>query len=198
MAPQLYLITPTDADPATLPAQVMAMLSAAEFAALLVRRGTLDDAAYAALVTQMVNVGQGANCAVLVDGDAALAKRLGADGVHVGNDPDQLRDAIKRVKPAMIVGAGPFQSRHDAMSAGELDIDYVLFGALGGETDPGAAELAAWWSETFEVPAVLSDPGAEPATVDHHGAEFLALSTSLWREGQEAAKAIAAALEDKA
>lgn len=198
MAPQLYLITPPTADIATLPAQVMAMLSAADFSALLVRRGTLDAEAYADLASQLVNVGQGAGCAVLVEDDIALAKRIGADGVHVSDDAEAVRDAIKSLKPALIVGAGPFTSKHDAMTVGELDVDYLMFGALDGTTDAAGIELASWWAETFEIPAVLSDPGAEAATVDHHGAEFLALSTSAWAGGKAAVTAIAAALGERA
>lgn len=198
MAAQLYLITPPAADPGTLPAQVMTMLSAAEFSAMLVRRGALDDKAYADLAARLVNVGQSAGCAVLVEGDVALARRLKADGVHVGSDLKAARQAIAAAKPDMIVGTGPFTSRHDAMTMGELDVDYVMFGPLDGDTDPGAAELASWWAETFEVPAVLSDPGASAETADSHGAEFVALSNSVWAGGEAAAAAIAARLGEEA
>lgn len=198
MVPQLYLITPADPDTGALPAALMAMLSAAEFSAMLVRRGTLDDAAYAGLAKTIVNIGQGAGCAVLVEDDAALAKRIGADGVHVSGGLKAVRDAIAVVKPDLIVGAGNLRTRHDAMTAGEMDIDYVLFGPLEGSTDPAAADLAGWWAETFEVPAVLSDPGASAGAVDARNAEFLALSTSAWAGGPAAARAIVSALAEQA
>jgi thiamine-phosphate pyrophosphorylase len=180
MAPQLYLITPATADPETFPATLMAVLNAAAFSALLVSRGTLDDAAYARLAAAIINVGQGAGCAVLLEDDIALAKRLGADGVHVTDGPEAIADAVAALKPAMIVGAGNVHSRHDAMTAGEMDIDYVFFGPLEGATDPQDADLAQWWAETFEVPGVLSLPDAAPGAADARGAEFLALSHSLW------------------
>jgi len=180
MAPQLYLITPTTAEPERFPATLMAVLNAAEFAALLVARGTMSDTAYASLASAIVNVGQGAGCAVLLENDIALARRLGADGVHVTGDADALRAAISAAKPAMIVGAGNLHSRHDAMTAGEMDIDYVFFGGTDGKPDPHATDLAEWWAQTFEVPAVLSQPAASPEAVDAHGAEFVALSESLW------------------
>jgi thiamine-phosphate pyrophosphorylase len=198
MAAQLYLITPPVADTADLPAQVMSLLSAAEFSALLVRRGPLDDKAYADLAAKLINIGQGAGCAVLVEDDVALAKRLRADGVHVGTSLKAAREAIAALKPDLIVGAGPFTNRHDAMSVGELDVDYVLFGALDGASDPAAADLAAWWAETFEVPAVFSDPGATAETADSQGAEFVALSTSAWAGGKAITSAIAARLGEEA
>lgn len=195
MAAQLFLITPPAADPETFPQTLMRVLAAAEVSALLVSRGDRDDAAYAAVVETAVNIGQGAGCAVLVEDDVALARRLKADGVHVTTGIAAVRDAVKALKPTMIVGAGPFKTRHDAMSAGELDIDYVLFGALSGASQPTATELASWWAETFEVPAVFSDPEATGA--EAHGAEFLGLGDSLWSAPAPAAAmaAIAAAME---
>lgn len=180
MAPQLYLITPADADTASFPAKLMAVLSVAEFSALLVARGAMADSAYAELAANLVNIGQGAGCAVLVEDDIALAKRLGADGVHITGGPAALKAAVAALKPAMIVGAGNLHSRHDAMTSGEMDIDYVFFGATDGRPDSHAVELADWWAQTFEVPAVLSRPDAAPGLADAHGAEFLALSHSLW------------------
>jgi thiamine-phosphate pyrophosphorylase len=198
MAPQLYLITPPTADPETFSARLMAVLSAAQFSALLVRRGALDDAAYGKLAAGIVNIGQGAGCAVLVEDDAALARRIGADGVHVTGDFDAVSQAIKALKPAMIVGAGNITTRDDAMTAGEMGVDYVFFGPLEGATDPVAADLADWWAETFEIPAVLSDPGASAATATALRAEFLALSDSAWSGGTATVKDIAAALEETA
>ncbi|UJW87372.1 thiamine phosphate synthase [Devosia sp. SL43] len=199
MPPQLYLITPVAADPETFPATLMAVLSKAEFSALLVRRGGLDDASYARLATALINVGQGAGCAVLLEDDAALAKRLGADGLHVTGGPKAVKDAVAALKPDLIVGVGNVGSRHDAMTAGEMDVDYLMFGPLDGESDPAAIDLTEWWASTFEIPAVLSDPQAG-ADADSRGAEFLALSTSVWSSPSPAAAvaAIVSALGESA
>lgn len=180
MVPQLYLITPANAEPERLASSLMAVLSAAPFSALLVARGSQDDASYARLAGAVVNVGQGAGCAVLLEDDVALAKRLAADGVHVTGGPDAVRSAVAALKPAMIVGAANLHSRHDAMTAGEMDVDYLFFGGTE-KSDAAAGELAQWWAQTFEIPAVLSDPDAGAETADARGAEFLALSRSIWQ-----------------
>jgi thiamine-phosphate pyrophosphorylase len=180
MAPQLYLITPTTSVPDGFTNTVMSVLSVAEFSAILVTRGGMDEKTYANFAQQLVNVGQGAGCAVLVENDVALAKRIGADGVHITEGPDALAAAIKALKPAMIVGAGDLHSRHDAMTAGEMDVDYVMFGNIDGTADAEAAELAQWWAETFEVPAIFSQADANGETADARGAEFIALSKSIW------------------
>jgi len=188
MAPQLYLITPDNPQPDRFPRQLMTVLSGPEIAALLVRRGALDDAAYADLAERAIQIGQAAGAAVLLDDDSELARRLGADGVHVtSGGVEAIREAITLLKPEGIVGVGNVRSRHDAMSFGELDVDYVMFGPLGGAADQAAAELAAWWAETFEVPAIHSDPQVEPAAIGHTGAEFIALSDCIWSASDPAA-----------
>jgi len=196
MAPQLYLITPPEPDAADFPRRLMAVLTGPEIAALLVRRGNLDDAAYADLAERLVQIGQAAGAAVIVEDDVALAQAIGADGVHVSQGGTKaIRAAVAALKPDGIVGAGNVRSRHDAMSFGELDIDYVLFGPLGGTPDPQAAELAQWWAETFEVPAVHSNPAADAQSPDQTGAEFLALSDCVWTTANPAAALAAFAKE---
>lgn len=188
MAPQIYLITPLDPDLSQFPRQLMAVLNGPEVAALLVRRGTLDDAAYQNLAERMVQIGQAAGAAVLLEDDVELVRRSGADGVHVGKGGVKaIRAAIAALKPEGIVGAGAIGSRHDAMSFGELDVDYVLFGPLGGKPDPEAPELAQWWAETFEVPAVYSDPAARLEDFGTTRAEFIALSDCVWTAADPAA-----------
>lgn len=181
MSPQIYLITPADPDPTGFARSLMAVLTGPEVAALLVRRGNLDDSAYRALAESVVQVGQAAGAAVLLEDDVDLARRCGADGVHVTTGGAKaIRAAVAALKPDGIVGAGNVRTRHDAMSFGELDVDYVFFGPLGGETDAEAAELAAWWAETFEVPTVLSLPEASADAGLPQDVEFIALSDSVW------------------
>ncbi len=137
MSPQIYLITPADPDPAGFARSLMAVLTGPEVAALLVRRGTLDDSAYRALAESVVQVGQAAGCAVLIEDDVDLARRSGADGVHVTTGGAKaIRAAVSALKPDGIVGAGNVRTRHDAMSFGELDVDYVFFGPWAGKTTP--------------------------------------------------------------
>jgi len=191
MAPQLYLVTPPDADPERFGRTLMGVLNGPAVAALLLRRGSLDEPAFIRLATQLVEIGQAAGAAVLLEDDIALVRRTGADGVHVtGGGIEALRAAIAALKPAGIVGVGNIATRHDAMRFGELDVDYVMFGPLEGAAAPAAVELAQWWAETFEVPAVFSDPAAQSRT---DGVEFVALSDSIWRAPDPAAALAAAA-----
>ncbi|WP_052732138.1 thiamine phosphate synthase [Devosia geojensis] len=179
-AAQIFLVTPRSAEPAAFPAVLGAVFAAADIAALLVRRHERSEADYRALVGAVLPVAQDAGCAVLVEDDAALARALGADGVHVSGNFRAIRDALAAVKPDLIVGAGPARTRHEAMTIGELGVDYIFFGDLDQPADAPAREMGAWWSETFEVPAVLSGAAGEDAA----GCEFLALGEGFWAGGE--------------
>ncbi len=188
MAPLVYLITPSDPDLTQFPRVLMAVLNGPDVSALLVRRGTLDNAAYATLCERLIQIGQAAGSAVLLEDDVDLARRLKADGVHITQGGTKaIREATSALKPDGIVGVGNVRSRHDAMSFGELDVDYLMFGQLDGAPDPQAAEITLWWTDTFEVPAVQVAANLDASTVTETAAEFIALSDRLWAQPDPAA-----------
>ena len=85
------------------------------------------------------------------------------------------------------------------MSAGEADPDYVFFGKLDGDTDdaiyPKALDLAAWWAELFEIPAIVMGglALASVAEARNAGVEFVAIRRAVWEHPEGAAAAIAEA-----
>jgi thiamine-phosphate pyrophosphorylase len=180
MTPELYLIAPPDADPETFAPLLERLLGGTAVAALLLPAGGRTVADYEAFVRRLVPIAQAAGCAALIEGEPALVRRAGADGLHVAGPVAELRAALKALKPDFIVGAGPVTSRHAAMTAGELGPDYILFGPLSDASVPADRDLASWWAETMEIPGVFSDPTATAAAADAAGCEFLALSDSLW------------------
>jgi thiamine-phosphate pyrophosphorylase len=195
MSAQIYLIAPAGVEPASFAENLASALDAAPVAALFLPKGDSAENAYKALVKAIVPVAQPRDCAVLIEGDPGWVKTLGADGLHVLGSSKALaaaRNAAATLKPAAIVGAGPAMSRHDAMELGELELDYVLFGPLNGALTPEARDMAAWWSETMEVPAVLSDPEARPDTLDTAGCEFVAFGDSVWQAAEGPGPALAA------
>ena len=71
-----------------------------------------------------------AEVAFIVNDSMALAKRLGADGVHLGQSDGDIREARALLGPAAQIGKTCHDSRHFAMEAGEAGADYVAFGAF--------------------------------------------------------------------
>jgi thiamine-phosphate pyrophosphorylase len=118
------------------------------------------------------------------------------------------REARKRLGADAILGVSCKASRHDAMVAAEEGASYVAFGAFFDSATKGVTagvepEILEWWSSLMVVPSVAIG-GITPencAPLVRAGADFLAVSSGVWRhpDGPEAAirafdRAIAAAL----
>lgn len=153
---QIYLIVPPLADDETRKTS-LTLVKTGHVAAMLIQRGTLDDKSYQEWAKSLIKDAQQNDVAVLLDNMPEAVERLKADGVHLTQSAKETGNWAKKLKPAAIVGAGEVFSRHDAMTKGEQGTDYVFFGHLapGGKIeDAEVAEMADWWAETFEVPAV--------------------------------------------
>jgi thiamine-phosphate pyrophosphorylase len=186
----LYLITPplTAADAPAFARNFAEALKAAPVACALVRFAAGSEAHGEAIAAPLLAHAKGADCALLIENDPHLAARLRADGVHIAGVGPELADAVKRLKPDRIVGAGSLPTRDDAMNAGEMGADYVMFGeARGGARSAGFASLVSltdrvvWWSEIFETPCVAFADTIEAASeLADAGADFVALGDSIW------------------
>jgi thiamine-phosphate pyrophosphorylase len=181
---RLYLVAPGDLDPA----RASAALEAGDVACLLLRDASPDSAG-------LVEAAQARGVAVLIEGDAELARRLGADGVHLG--PGGRVQATRKALPAdAIVGVDCGRSRHDAMVAGEAGADYVAF-ATRPESDHAPAEpaLLSWWQTMMELPCVAMGPiaVADAGALAEAGADFVALEGAVWDHPEGPAAAVAAA-----
>ena len=186
----LYLVTPLlSAAEADAFGKIFAeALEAAPIACALVRFALGSGAHAKAIVAPLLRPARDADCALLIENDARLAARLGADGVHVAGDREDLVEAIKSLKPERIVGAGSLRTRDEAMTAGEMGADYVMFGEphTGAQT-VGLASLVSltervvWWAEIFETPCVAyADTVAAAGALAEAGADFVALGDAIW------------------
>jgi thiamine-phosphate pyrophosphorylase len=196
---RLYLMTPLlgSGDLAAFAPRFVSALAAGDIASALVRIApeALGDAKR--IVERMVEAAAPHDAAILVEGDARLAARAGADGAHIAGIGDALTDALASLHPERIVGAGALRDRDDAMTAGEADVDYVMFGEphRDGWTPPLAevVERVAWWAEIFQAPCVAYAARLDDvAILAAAGADFVALGEALW-SAPALAPAIAAA-----
>lgn len=193
---QLYLISPLDVRGA-FPDRLRRVLAAGPVAAFQFRVKGVDQHEAARLAEPLQRICADADVAFIVNDSVALAKRLGADGVHLGQSDGDAREARALLGPSVQIGVTCHASRHLAMEAGEAGADYVAFGAfyptttkvVDHQADP---VLLSWWSTLFELPCVaiggITPANAAPLVAS--GADFLAVSGAVW-QGDEAA-AIAA------
>lgn len=191
MASQLYLISPPEVGGA-FPDRLERALGAGEVAAFQLRVKGVDQHEAARLGEPLQAICAAHDCAFIVNDSIALARRLGADGVHLGQgdgDPREARDVLGREAQ---IGVTCHASRHLAMEAGEAGADYVAFGAFfASTTKPGEhrpePEILEWWQGLFELPCVAIG-GITPVNCGplvRAGADFLAVCATVW-EGDEA------------
>ncbi|MGL5448488.1 MAG: thiamine phosphate synthase, partial [Rhabdaerophilum sp.] len=126
----------------------------------------------------------GVACLIAPPDDPRLVARLGLDGVHANAEGD-LGALVEAIKPNRILGVGGLRSRHEAMEAGEKDIDYVMFGEPrpDGFLPPlsQTIERAEWWAQIFNVPCIAYAPDLDAvAPLAATGAEFIALGPWLF------------------
>ncbi|PZU09714.1 thiamine phosphate synthase [Sphingomonas sp.] len=200
---QLYLISPPAID-AGFRDRLAAAFDAGPVAAFQLRLKGLDDHAIARIADPIQRLCADAEVTFIINDSMALAKRLGADGVHLGQEDGDPRDARALLGPQAQIGVTCHDSRHLAMEAGEAGADYVAFGAfyptmtkeVRHQPDPS---ILGWWTTLFEPPCVaiggITPANAAPLVAA--GADFIAASGSVWGapEGEAAAvKAFAALL----
>ena len=189
---QLYLISPLDVT-GGFPDRLARALDAGPVAAFQFRVKDVDQHVAAKLAEPLQRICADHEVAFIVNDSIALAKRLGADGVHLGQEDGDTREARDALGPEVQIGVTCHDSRHLAMEAGEGGADYVAFGAFYTTTtktvehhpDPS---ILSWWASMFELPSVAIGgitPVNAPALVAA-GADFLAVSGAIWG-GDEAA-----------
>ena len=173
------------------------LLAQADVAAVLLRLEHSDPRTLISRIRMLAPAIQDRSAALLLDGHADLVARAGADGAHLAGIA-ALQDALPALKPDRIAGAGGLASRHEAMTAGELGADYVLFGepdARGKRPSMAAiCDRLEWWDEVFELPSVgfageLSEVGALASA----GADFILLGGFVWEAAEGPAATLRAA-----
>ncbi len=191
---ELYLISPQEVG-GDFPDLLRAALSAGPVAAFQLRVKGLEEHALARLAEPLQRICADADTAFIVNDSVALAKRLGADGIHLGQSDGDAREARDILGPSVQIGVTCHDSRHLAMDAGEKGADYVAFGAFYPTTtkpseycpDP---KLLSWWSSLFEVPCVAIG-GITPlnaAPLITAGADFIAVCNAVWGSGDPASE----------
>lgn len=187
-APRLYLATPVVDDPASLLAELPALLAAADVAAVLVRLKETDQRTMISRIKALAPAVQNAGAALLVDGHPDIVARGGADGAHLAGIA-ALEEAMPSLKPDRIAGVGGLETRHESMNAGEMGADYVLFGepdAKGQRPSSQAiAERLDWWAELFEPPCVGFATSFEEAhDFAASGADFVLVGDLVWADSR--------------
>lgn len=188
----LYLISPQEVG-GSFPQRLKAALEPGLAKAFQLRVKDVDEHELARLSEPLQRICKDAQVAFIVNDSVKLAKRIGADGVHLGQSDGDIRDARALLGPSAQIGKTCHDSRHLAMDAGEAGADYVAFGAFyPTATKPSEyrpdPSILTWWSTLFEIPCVAIG-GIKPengSALVSAGADFLAVCQAVWGTGDPA------------
>lgn len=195
---QLYLISPLNVD-GDFPSQLEAALSAGPVAAFQFRVKDIDQHEAARLAVPLQEICARHDVAFIVNDSISLAKRIKADGVHLGQEDGDPAEAREELGSDAQIGVSCHNSRHLAMEAAEGGADYVAFGAYFPTTTKKVKhqadlETLEMWSQFTEVPCVAIGgitPDNAKAVIDA-GADFIAVSGAVWNHPEGPAAAVKA------
>ncbi|MBU6297847.1 MAG: thiamine phosphate synthase [Alphaproteobacteria bacterium] len=193
---RLYLITPPKLEPRAFAETLRRALGAGDVASLQLRLKDVPEEDIVRATEILMPIAQKADVAFILNDRPDLAKKLGCDGVHVGQEDASYAEARAALGPDRIVGVTCHNSRHLAMEAAEAGADYIAFGAFFSTTTKEAKThadvgLLKWWSDLMVVPCVaiggITVENSPPLI--EAGADFLAVSSGVWDHpgGPEAA-----------
>ena len=195
---QLYLVSPLDVG-GGFPDRLRAALDGGAVAAFQFRVKDVNEHEATRLAEPLQNLCAERDVAFIVNDSMSLAKRIGADGVHLGQQDGDAREARAQLGPTAQNGVTCHDSRHLAMEAGEAGADYVAFGSffptatkeVHHRPDPS---ILSWWATLFELPCVAiggitADNGRQLVEA---GADFLAVCNAIWAHPEGPGAAVAA------
>ena len=127
----------------------------------------------------------------IINDDARLAKKVGADGVHVGKDDFSVLKAREILGNDAIIGASCYDSIQKAIKAQDDGASYAAFGAVfPSPTKPAATpcklEILSLAKKELKIPvcAIGGINATNIASVAKTGADYAAVISALYKNAQ--------------
>ena len=180
----LYLITPDEKDTGRLLARTQPVLGSA--ALLQYRNKSADGPLRLQQASALLELCRSHRVPMIVNDDADVAARIGADGVHIGEYDDGLEKVRKHLGEDALIGMSCYDDLQRAEDAARCRADYLAFGAFfASPTKPGArrASLALLrHARRFGLPLVAIGgitPGNGRDVIDA-GADLIAVISGVF------------------
>ena len=150
-----------------------------------VREPDLPDTARERFARRVVALAHRAGAKVLINGDGDLARRVGADGVHLKSR--QLMQTARR--PSVGLAAASCHNPLEMARAAELELDFVLLGPIKATASHPDAQAMGWDAFAEMVPdyplPVFAIGGVVPADLETawaNGAHGIAAIRGAWND----------------
>ncbi|NQV45377.1 MAG: thiamine phosphate synthase [Rhodospirillales bacterium] len=184
---RLYLITPPRIELRLFHGQLSEALNAGDVACIQLRLKDVSDDVIMGAADTLLPLAQELDIPFLVNDRPDLAVRVGADGVHIGQDDASYEEARALLGDDGIIGISCHGSRHLAMVGAEKGADYVTFGSFFPSNSKSGEpctdiDLVRWWRDISVVQcAAVGGITPENCTpIISAGVDFLAVSEGIW------------------
>ena len=193
LLPGLYLVTPDEPDAARLFARVAPLLPFASCVQYRNKRADADVREYQARGLHALCVD--ADVPLIINDDAALAARIGVDGVHLGEHDGDIAEARSLLGHDAIIGVSCYDDLARAENAARVGADYIAFGAffpsptkpMARRAAPGLLQAAARLGLPLVAIGGITPDNARPLIAA--GADLIAVVSGVF----DAADPVAAA-----
>ena len=146
---------------------------------------------------QIAALAKDAGACFIVNDHLDLAMLCGADGVHIGQDDIDIKDARELLGPGMIIGVST-HSPQQAQKAAQAGADYIGVGPIFATktkedvVDPVGFEYLDWAAANATVPfvAIGGIKASNIGEVAKHGAKCCAMVSELTGAGNIAEKVL--------
>lgn len=184
---QLYVVSPARIVLPAFADSLKAALDGGPVAAFQLRLKDVADDEVLRACEALLPICNERDVAFILNDRADLAKRAGADGVHLGQGDGSLAEARALLGAGAQIGRTCHDSRHLAMEAGEQGADYVAFGAFYDTTTKPShyrpqPEILSWWITLSQLPCVAIGGifAHNAAPLVDAGADFIAVVRAVW------------------
>ena len=194
---KLYIISPANININEFPSSLEEVLKTGLVACFQLRLKNLNDQELINISKVLKPICNKFDVPFILNDRLDLANKIGADGVHLGEDDPSILDARKLLGPKAIIGASCYNSKHLAMKAAEQGANYVAFGAFF-ETKTKKAKTKAVmsliedWVLISNIPCVAI--GGINSKNCHElikaGVDFIAVVGAIWNNIDSPRKAI--------
>ena len=123
---------------------------------------------------------------LIINDSSKLAKKIGADGCHIGQLDNTVISARKDIKKK-IIGVTCHNSKELALKASKDEVDYLAFGSffkskLKPDAKKADLKILSWAKKNIKKPIVviggINDKNYKKLI--NNGANYIAISTFIW------------------
>ncbi len=199
---RLYLISPPQIELSAFTETLKSAFDGGDVGAFQLRLKNTTDEEILRAAEVLLPICRAREVAFVLNDSPELAKKSGADGVHLGQDDGKVKAARKLIGADAIIGVSCHDSKHLAMVAGEDGADYVAFGAFYPTNSKSPEALAKYgvptpdilnWWQTYMVLPCVAIGGINPLNclpLVRAGADFIAVIQAVWNHPDSPKKAV--------